>query len=206
MSYVKKYDVGGIRLDAPYTHFLYELPLLSFSDVQGSVGVSLVFHSGRNNNPFNISIGYKLNLQKRLILTSGGNPEKLEDGNGRIIDLISHGDRFTFDDDSQRIIRPYGNGFSLENPDCSKEIYDNLGRITHVYDKYGNAYLTYSYINSKLDSITYGDHKVIKLNYFGSLGMLESMQYICDGTTICTTSLVYTGSANVTVYHYSGVN
>ena len=82
MSYVKNYDVGKIRLDAPYTHFIHELPLLSFSDVQHTIGVSLVFQSKCTDNPFNISIGYKLNLQKRIILTSGGVPEKLEEGNG----------------------------------------------------------------------------------------------------------------------------
>ena len=58
MSYVKNYDVGSIRLDAPRTDFIYELPLLSFGDVQHTIGLSLVFNSRfANSNPFYIANG-----------------------------------------------------------------------------------------------------------------------------------------------------
>ena len=68
MSYVKKYEVGSVRLDAPYAHYIYELPLLSFSDIRNSIGLSLVYQSKLNDNPFYIKNGFKLNLQKRLIM------------------------------------------------------------------------------------------------------------------------------------------
>ena len=207
MSYVKKYEVGNVQLDAPRTHFVHELPLLAFGDAQHSIGLSLVFNSGAMENSFNISQGYKFNLQKRLILSEGGVPTKLEDGNGVTVDLISFSEHFMFDDDSQRIIRVQGNTFKLENPDYSKEMYDSFGRITAVYDKYGEVVLAYHYSSSgKMDKITYRDNKVIQFNYFATLGMVESVQYICNGVTICTTTFSYPGAANVTVCHYSGVD
>ena len=207
MSYVKKYEVGNVQLDAPRTHFVHELPLLAFGDAQHSIGLSLVFNSGSVENSFNISQGYKFNLQKRLILSEDGVPTKLEDGNGVTVDLISFIEHFMFDDDSQRIIRVQGNTFKLENPDYSKEMYDSFGRITAVYDKYGEVVLAYHYSSSgKMDKITYRDNKVIQFNYFATLGMVESVQYICNGVTICTTTFSYSGAANITVCHYSGVD
>ena len=207
MSYVKKYEVGNVQLNAPRTHFVHELPLLAFGDAQHSIGLSLVFNSGAMENSFNISQGYKFNLQKRLILSEDGVPTKLEDGNGVTVDLINFREHFMFDDDSQRIIRVQGNTFKLENPDYSKEMYDSFGRITAVYDKYGEVVLAYHYSSSgKMDKITYRDNKVIQFNYFATLGMVESVQYICNGVIICTTTFSYPGAANVTVCHYSGVD
>lgn len=58
MSYVKNYDIGSIRLDSPYKHFIYELPLLSFGDAQYSINLSLVFQSKLSENPFKIANGY----------------------------------------------------------------------------------------------------------------------------------------------------
>ena len=206
MSYVKNYDVGNVRIDEPHSHFIHELPLLSFSDIQHTIGLSLVFQSKTTENAFNISKGYKFNLQKRLNLTTEGLPEYFEDGNGALVPLVGYGDRFMLQDASQRIIRMSGNTFTLENPDYSREIYDNQGRIVSVYDKYGNICLTYQYAYDKLNTITYRDDKVIKFNYYENLGMVESVQYICAGDIICTTGFVYPGAANVTVNHYSGVD
>lgn len=207
MSFVKKYEVGNARLDAPKTHFVHEIPLLVFGDARYNIGLSLVFNSGTTENSFNIFPGYKFNLQKRLILGEGGLPKKLEDGSGATVDLISYSTHFMFDDDSQRIIRVQGNTFRLENPDYSVEMYDVFGRITTAYDKYGEVYLTYSYSSSgKLDKITYRNSKIIQFNYFEAEGRVKSVQYICNGETICTTTFSYPNGANIVVCHYSGVD
>ena len=57
-TYVKRYDVGNIRLDTPYAHFIHELPLLSFGDILQTIGLSLVYQSKLTNNPFYIANGY----------------------------------------------------------------------------------------------------------------------------------------------------
>ncbi len=59
-NYEKNYSVGQAKLDAPYAHFLYTLPLLSFSDVQHAIDLSLVYQSKMTDNPFYIVGGYKL--------------------------------------------------------------------------------------------------------------------------------------------------
>jgi len=202
MSYAKKYGAGNVHIDMPYAQFIHQLPLLSFSDVQHTINVSLIFQSKESNNPFSIANGYKLNLQKRLIM-SGNIPVKFEDGNGKIVTLNNCSNRFVFDDGSQRIIRSENSTFVLENPDYSKEVYDALGKITEAWDKYGNKYLIYSYVNNKLDSVGYRN-KTVKLNYNETSGRLESLQYICNNKTICTTTFVYSGG-NVCVEHYCGV-
>jgi len=97
MSYVKNYDVGNIRLDSPHSHFVYELPLLSFGDIKRTIGLSLVFQSKTTENPFYISQGYKFNLQKRLIFNANGTPESLEEGNGTLLSLNSFTDIFSND-------------------------------------------------------------------------------------------------------------
>ena len=83
MSYVKKYDVGGVRLDPGKTNYIYELPLLSLNTRNRNDVLSLVYHSGATNNQFHISNGFKLNIQKRIALNAEGNPDKFEEGNGR---------------------------------------------------------------------------------------------------------------------------
>ncbi len=206
MSYVKKYDIGNIRLDSPYSHFIYELPLLSFGDFKRKIDLSLVFQSKTTANPFYISQGYKFNLQKRLILNSNGTPESLEEGNGTLLSLNDFGDRFMFNDESQRVLRKFGDGtYMLENPDMSVERFDINGRIKSVTDKYGETYLTYTYSSGKLDTITYLDDKLLKFTYSSGIGMVEQVQYICANETICSISFVYPGAANVTITHYSGV-
>jgi len=208
MSYIKSYDVGSIRLDAPRTHFIYELPLLSFGDIKHTIGLSLIFQSKTTENAFYISKGYRLNLMKRLIVDAGGIPEYFEESDGTQLPLNDFGDRFTFNDKSQRVVRKFGdNTFRIDYPDLSAERYDNYGRIIAVIDKYGETYLTYSYsAYGKLNSITYRGNKVISFSYNGNTGMLQTIRYICDGQAVCTSSLSYPGSANVTVSHYSGVD
>ncbi|MBQ7326636.1 MAG: hypothetical protein IJW93_04060, partial [Clostridia bacterium] len=208
MSYVKNYDVGSIRLDAPRTDFIYELPLLSFGDVQHTIGLSLVFNSRfATSNPFYMANGYKLNMQKRLIM-SNNVPLSYEDGYGRIVNLILSSGRYVFDDDTQRVLRRFQtNGtysFTLEYPDYSYEEYDHQGRIISATDKYGVTYLSFAYYLGKLSSITYRSNKIINFVY-GSTGALNSITYSYNGSTVCTTSIAYNGSAHAIVTHYSGV-
>ena len=209
MSYIKKYGIGNVRLEAPYSHFIYELPLLSFGDVLHTVGVSLVFNSRLiGQNPFYMSNGHKLSLQKRLII-QGGSPGIYENGDGSRVNLINLADnRYTFDDDSQRIIRGTGQAYILENPDYSTETYTTLGRITSVADKYGNTLLTYAYDESQSDkllSVTYRDGKVINLTY-NNLGVVGGIEYLCNGSLICRSTLSYPGTTHTIVGHYSGVS
>ena len=104
-NYVKNYEVGSIRLDAPYAHFVHELPILSFGDILHTVNLSLVYQSKMTDNPFNISNGFKLNLQKRIIFSSSGIPKYFEEGNGSQVPL-NYSDAFcTFNDDTQRILK-----------------------------------------------------------------------------------------------------
>ena len=137
MSYEKKYSVGEVHIDMPYAQFIHELPLLSFGDVQHTINLSLIFQSRETNNPFNISNGFKFNLQKRLIMDDNI-PVKFEDARGNLIQLNNHGDRFVFNDGSQRIIRKQNGKYVLENPDYSHETYEEDGRIRYVSDKYGH--------------------------------------------------------------------
>ena len=178
MSYVKNYNPGQIRMDLPTANYIHELPLLSFSDIHGGVNLSLVFNyemkvaaddsdSNANSNPFNIAPGYKLNLQKRLILENNV-PVQFQDESGKCIQLNSSNTIYTFDDDSMRILRRTGSTYMLENADYSKEYYDQLGRITSVYNKYNDLVLEYGYSNGILDSITYRDTKEITINYSNS--------------------------------------
>lgn len=37
MGYVKKYDMGSVKVDLPTSNYLYELPLLSLADIHGGV-------------------------------------------------------------------------------------------------------------------------------------------------------------------------
>ena len=47
-NYVKKYDVGQIKLDLPYANYIHELPLLSLSDIKRSLELSIVFNNNRH--------------------------------------------------------------------------------------------------------------------------------------------------------------
>lgn len=201
MSYVKNYNVGEIQLDLPTSNYFHELPLLSFADIHGEVNLSLVFNYGlkaEGSNPFNIATGYKLNMQKRLIMSNNA-PIAFQNESGKVINLNSSDTLYAFDDDSQRTIRRTGSTYELENLDFSKEIYDQVGKIKYAYDKYGTLILSYAYNSGGiLTSITYRNEKTITFTYDSS-NRLKSIAY--SGKTI---SLTYTTSG-IKLNHYTGV-
>ena len=202
MSYIKNYNVGQIQLDLPTPNYFHELPLLSFGDIHGSVNLSLVFNYGMNkesSNPYSIAAGYKLNMQKRIVM-SNEVPCKFQNETGKTITLNKTNNLYSFDDDTQRVLRLNNDGsYELENADFSKEIYDNAGKITKVYDKYEVPVLSYSYNPAgQLISIAYRTTKTITLSY-NSASCLSSITY--NGKTI---SLTY-ATSEVQVSHYNGV-
>ena len=209
-NYEKNYSVGQIRLDAPYAHFLYTLPLLSFSDAQHAIDLSLVYQSKMTDNPFNIANGYKLSLQKRIIL-SGNRPYRYEDGNGTVVDINRFSDKYAFDDGSYRFIRTVTNEnkteYVLENPDYGTETFNSYGNIISINDKYGNNVLEFHYFiayPTKLWKITYKNtNKSIEFSYNGNA--MTGIQYKIGTEAIATTTLAHS-SNNVTVHHYSGVD
>ena len=157
-NYEKKYDIGNLSLDLPYANCIYELPLLSFCDMRSTVNLSLVFNQAlkaEGENPFNITSGYKLNLQKRIIF--GDTTPKFQEENGKLTTLWNDEGStvYSFDDDSQRIIRLNTDCYELEKSDYSKEIYDLTGKIIAVKDKYNEEILSYIYQNNILTSIRY---------------------------------------------------
>ena len=89
-NYVKKYNVGNIMMDLPYNSFIHELPLLSFSDFRNGVVLSLVYNQKLKLdgiNEFNIEAGYKLNIQKKIIIENNV-LKKLIDTNGKYVELL----------------------------------------------------------------------------------------------------------------------
>ena len=200
MSYVKNYNVGQLKLDLPTTNYIYELPLFSFSDIYGGVNLTLVYNNTlkqEGNNTFRIAAGYKLNVQKRIII-SNNIPTAFQNEAGKLINLNEFNSSYTFDDDSQRIIRRNSSIYELENPDFSKEYYDSEGKIIYSHNKYGELMLSYSYdLNNKLESITYRNNKIISLAYYDN-NCLSSISY--GGKTI---GIVYSGIIT-RINHYSG--
>ena len=210
-NYEKNYSVGQIRLDAPYAHFLYTLPLLSFSDAQHAIDLSLVYQSKMTDNPFNIANGYKLSLQKRIVL-SGNRPYRYEDGNGTAVDLNRFSDKYAFDDGSYRFIRTVtdeGNTeYVLENPDYSTETFNSYGNIVSIKDKYGNNVLSFQYFlayPTKLWKVTYKNtNKTIDFSYSGS--SMTGIQYKIGTEAVATITLEHSSSSHIIVHHYSGVD
>ena len=201
MSYVKNYDVGITRIDNTYKHYVHELPLLSFGDARNTFNLSLVFHSGLTSNPFHIANGYKLNIQKRIIF-AGNVPQSYEDGYGTLVTLNKFGDKYAFDDGSQRIIRFTGEEYVLENPDYSTETFDQSGNILLVKDKYSNTILSYVYYSGKLVLVTYKGKKSLIIGY--SNNAIAHINYTHSNSTFRTT---FSHSDNsLTVSHYSGVD
>ena len=207
-TYVKKYDVGQIKLDLPYAHYIHELPLLSFGDIQHTINLSLVFNSERKkkeDNSFSIADGFKLNLQKRIVFDQCANrPIALIDATGKYVVLYhNEGDVYTFGDDSQRILRKISNTYEVEYPDFSKETYNQNGYITATFDKYSaNALLTFSYtVGDRLSSINYGGNKVISFTY--EANRLASVSYAG-----CNIKFNYNNTYRLlnSITHYSGVS
>ena len=214
--------------EAPYVQYTHELPLLSFGDVQHNLNLSLVFNYERyrdekanNKNSFFIAPGFKLNLHKHLTIDRYDVPTAFQGEDGRSIDITSFGSTFTFGDESQRIIRRTeqkqtpslgGNilpdadtiiyNYTVEHPDFSKENYNESGRITNAYDKYGNVVLSYTYNPSgQLASVTFRGSKTVEFGYSES-NRLDSITYNNK-----TTTFVYNGDGTLyCVQHYAGVN
>ena len=204
MSYIKHYEVGNIRVDVPQKHFIYELPLFSFSDARDSFAVSLVYQSKMTDNPFHMANGFKLNLQKRLIMANGV-PQSYEDGNGNVVKLNRFGNKYAFDDGSYRFIRFANNVYTLENPDYSKEIFNTNGEIGIVQDKRGMLLLRYVYSSSgKLTSVIYKYKRTIYIDC-GNSSSIRQIRYAFGGktTSICNISYADNG---ITVNHLSGVD
>ena len=235
MSHVKNYDVGQIRLDllkapnvqdAPYMQYTHELPLLSFGDVQHSINLTLVFNYERYRSekaagdpPFFIAPGFKLNLQKRLFLDENSNPTAFQGENGKIISLTAFGNKYTFDDESQRIIRKTQkqllpsvggnvgadgdvlvNEYIIEYPDFSQEKYNEAGRLIEVYDKYSSTpILSYTYQdNGRVTSIEFRNGHEILFSY-------ESNKLTAITFNNQVTTFNYTNGMLNYVEHYTGV-
>ena len=200
MLYINKYDVGNIQLDLPSPNYYHFLPLLSFSDIHGSLNLSIVFNYGmykENYNFYNIAPGYKLNLEKTIIINNN-ELKSFQNENGIIVKLNNNDDVYTFEDETKRIIRKNNNTYELENPDFSKEIYNSLGKIIKTYDKYDVLILSYDYDSTgKLIKITYRDTYVITLTY--SNNSLSKIIY--DNKSTILTYL----TDKVYITHYSGV-
>ena len=209
-SYIKNFEVGNIRLDTPKQHIIHELPLLSFGDARNTFALSLIFQSKLTGNPFYIANGYKLSIQKRIIVVNSV-PQSYEDGNGTLTNLNRFNNKYAFDDGSQRFIRQLNEQYILENPDYSTEVYDDNGNILLVKDKHGNTILDYSYSDGKLISVAYKESKTVTLGY-NSNGMLQTIEYTYANVTYATT-FTYSDSevssevsSEVIVSHYSGVD
>ena len=204
MSYVKNYEIGNTRLDNTYKNFVHELPLLSFGDACNTFALSLLFQSRLTGNPFYIVNGYRLNLQKRIIFSSGF-PSCYEDGDGKtykILRISGNPGKFAFDDRSYRFIRIIKGLYVLENPDYSTETFDSNGNIISIKDKYSNTILSYTYSSGKLTSISFKGRKTVSIGYNDNA--LQYIQYIYSDTTY-TTTFAYSNNS-ITVNHYSGVS
>ena len=206
MAYVKHGSPGKITMDLPSTNYIYELPLLSFGDIHGSMNLSLIFNrqmKADNSNPFSLIAGYKLNVQKVLEIENNV-PVSIMDENGNCVALMGNSAPYTFDDYSQRILRVANESseprYVVENPDFSMEYYNSSGMIDSVVDKYGVEVLkfTYNTTNGKMVSVCYRGEKTIQFTYSNS--QLSTIIYSGVG---CSVSLAYS-STNISVTHYSG--
>nr|MBQ8890916.1 hypothetical protein [Clostridia bacterium] len=205
MAHVPKYNPGQIKLDLPTANYVYTLPLLSFADIYGTLGLSLVFNyslSTSAQNHFNMSPGFKLNLHKKLIL-DGTSADKYIDADGKIIELIKNGSIYTFVDDSQRIMRREAGYFVVENPDYSTELFVLDGRFFKLFDKYGNEVIAngYDISTGRLATIKYRGSKTISLSYDTS-DRISKISYYAGGN--CNTTFSYI-TGTVIVNHYSGM-
>ena len=227
-TYVKKYDVGQIKLDLPYANYIHELPLLSFGDILHTINLSLVFnYANRGENTFSVFKGYKFNWQKRIILDSSTQrPTSFVDEYGKTTNLYNNDGVYTFGDDSQRIMRTTARpslppipgsdiemedgietfDYTVEYPDGSKEVYNQNGYLMSMCDKYSdNAFLTFLHLsNGRLSSIIYNNNKKIIFTYSDDSEI--TITYKVGSESICTTTInASDNDSSVLVDHYSGV-
>ena len=190
MAYVKRFDHGTINMDLPYFRYIYQLPLYSFGDTLGNIGVSLVFNYALANEDtnFNFKPGYKLSLQKKLLMQNG-KPYALCNEYCKIVGFTKYDNislRF-LTDESQSFVYQEGENFVLENSDLSKVFFDSEGKITSSTDKYGNTILTYSYdATDKLTSVTYRGEKTVSIAY-DNLDRINALSYDENNTTFTYT-------------------
>ena len=208
MSYVKNYDIGRIRVEENNCNFAYELPLISFGDILYSFDLSLIIHSRNlNTDPANL-LNCKTNLQKKLIMKNGI-PSEYEDGYGKRTKLNDCSNKYTFDDESQRILRKSSTKYVLENPDGSKEYYVSSGMITCVEDKHGENILVYTYSSYGVQ-IVYRTGKTISINYEDDFlnnfenNTINSIRFSC-GNELFEVLFNYENNL-LTVNHFSGVS
>ena len=240
MSNVKKYDVGQIHFDlfetnpgqgAPYIQYTHSLPLFTLGEADHDLNISLIFNYKRyreeknnNENPFSIAPGFKLNLQKRMTYSQFEEFTGYQEENGDIVQLNHFVGCYSFDDESQRIVRQKTwidqSGSSLNDneifdgdnivhdyyvqyPDFRKEKFGSSGRIMAVYDKYSdNAVLSYSYDGvGRLSSVETRSEKRIALEYDQNTKLLTSITY--NGQSIL---FAYNADGFLShVQHYLGV-
>ena len=204
-NYVKKYDVGQIKLDLPYANYIHELPLLSFGDVLHTINLGIVFNKkmrqkGKNNSF--IAPGYRINLHK-CINFENNRPESFQDESGKCICLINNNNIYTFKDDSKRVMRISGDGYEIEYPDFSKEHYSSDGNITFLFNKYGEKILEYSYNSSdQLASITYRSSKTV--NFIYETNKLKNISYAGKHINISYTN--FEDGTHIKISHYSSVD
>ena len=170
-----------------------------------------------NQNHFNIYNGYKFNLQKKIIKT--GTNVSLLDSNGSIIhcnhatnETAQTATIYALNDNSHRILRKLSDGYELEYPDFSKELFNASGLIQKAYDKYGEEMLRFSYDSSnRLASIAYRpgvstDYKVLNFNYNTS-NQISSIAYNArkesgiNSFSVCSFTSTNNGFK---IQHYSG--
>ena len=193
-TYIKKYDVGQIKLDLPYANYIHELPLLSFGDVQHTINLSLVYnYSARKReiesgytgetNPFNIASGFKLNLQKRLIKDNQGCPIEIQEENGDFVSLNQlYSNTYTFKDESQRILRITEKQNSTLDP-SGNIIYDP-DSITYTYTVEYPDFSKEEYNDSGLITTVYDKYNNVVLSYeYNENEQLQSIHFT-DSKTI----------------------
>ena len=214
-NYIKQYSIGETSVDIPKFKCVHQLPLLSFGDAKGDVALSMVLNTKYcEADYFNIANGIKLNLQKKLVF-EGSNVSQIIDVNGDHIQCYRHGNVYTFDDNTRRILRikivNNNTTYELENPDFSTEIFDDTGKIMRVIDKYGDVILSYEYNTAGLLSrIAYRPNlsaeylykKSIVLSYTNS--KLNKIEFRVNNNLVEEILVVET-SNDVRVQHYSGV-
>ena len=219
MNYNKKFNVGSASLAEPFFDYYHTLPLVAFGDVKSSAELSLVYNSMlAEENHFNIGNGFKLNLQKKLLIN--GTTIQLIDSNGiklacnkpdNEIDS-SEISAYAISDNSHRILRKATNGgYELEYADFSKEMFDTSGKLTGLVDKYGEEMFRYVYdTNNRLTSIIYRPqvnvaYKVLTFAYNTETSMLSSISYSSVNETLLVCNFVAEDDGLV-IKHYSGVD